>query len=331
VAAVKRPSRPGELSESDLAGYHALEREPLCGAYRGHRICGAPPPSSGTTTISMLLGVLERFPMAKLDPLSAQAVHVFSEAGRLAYADRDRYVADPDFVPVPLSQLLDRGYLSARSGLIREDRSLGIAAPGRLALPAAAKFGADSTLELESTTHLSVVDSSGNIVALTSSVESAFGSRILVRGFLLNNQLTDFSWLPSVQGVPAANRVQGGKRPRSSMSPTIAFDGSGRPRFVVGSPGGNDIINYVALTLVGLIDWKLDPQKAVDLPRYGSRNRATELESGTEAEKLAEALRALGHDVRVTPQASGLHVIAVTGEGLVGGADPRREGIALGD
>jgi gamma-glutamyltranspeptidase/glutathione hydrolase len=169
------------------------------------------------------------------------------------------------------------------------------------------------------------------VLALTSSIESAFGSRILVRGFLLNNQLTDFSYVPAVNGVPAANRVAPGKRPRSSMAPTIVFDSRGAARYVLGSPGGNDIINYVALTLIALIDWKLDPQQAVDLPRYGSRNRGTELERGTAAEKLAAPLRALGHDVRITPETSGLHVISILPGELVGGADPRREGVALGD
>jgi gamma-glutamyltranspeptidase/glutathione hydrolase len=329
AAAVAAHASPGDLTEADLASYKAIERPPLCGEYRSHRICGAPPPSAGTATVSMLLGVLAPFRMERFRPLSPDAVHLFSEAGRLAYADRDRYLADPDFVATPTARLLDRGYLAARAKLIRPDRSLGIAAPGRLA-----GFGPGPgplALELSSTTHLSVVDSAGNVVALTSSIESAFGSRIAVRGFLLNNELTDFSWLPRVDGELAANRVEGGKRPRSSMSPTIAFDAKGQPRYVLGSPGGNDIINYVAQTLVGLIDWKLDAQQAVDLPRYGSRNRATELEQGTSAEELVAPLKARGHDVRVQPQTSGLHVISITPGGLVGGADPRREGVAIGD
>ena len=331
VAAVAAHATPGDLSEADLAGYRSLERDPLCGAYRGYRVCGMPPPAAGTATTAMLLGILERFPMPKMNAVSADAVHYFSEAGRLAYADRDRYLADPDFVPAPLARLLAPTYVEARSRLIHADRSLGIASPGPIASRGGVQYGQDSTLELESTSHLSVVDAQGNIVALTASIESAFGSRIAVRGFLLNNELTDFSYVPSIDGVPAANRVEPGKRPRSSMSPTIAFDPQGKPRFVLGSPGGNDIINYVALTLVGLIDWKLDAQQAVDLPRYGSRNRATELEQGTEAEQLVPLLKARGHDVRVTPEASGLHVIAITPRGLEGGADPRREGVALGD
>jgi gamma-glutamyltranspeptidase/glutathione hydrolase len=330
VASVRSHRSPGDLAESDLASYRALEREPLCGEYRRHRLCGAPPPA-GTASVAMLLGLLEPFAMQKLKPISVDAVHLFAEAGRLAYADRDRYIADPAFVPAPLGQLLSRGYLARRSSQIRMDSSLGVAQPGTLAWQGPTRFATGDTLELVSTTHVSVVDRQGRAVALTSSIESAFGSRILVRGFLLNNQLTDFSYLPSIEGLPVANRVEGSKRPRSSMSPSIVFDPRGRPRYVLGTPGGNDIINYVALTLVALIDWGLDPQQAVDLPRYGSRNRATELERGTEVEALTEALRARGHDVRVGPEASGLHVIAISPRELTGGADPRREGMALGD
>jgi len=331
VAAVKQHRSPGDLAESDLAEYRAVQREPLCAEYRRYKLCGAPPPSAGTATIAMLLGLLEPFPMQELKPLSLDAVHLFSEAGRLAYADRDRYLADPDFVPAPLGQLLNPGYLAQRSRLIRKDTSLGVAQPGRIALAVGRRLAAGAALELPSTTHVSVVDRQGSAVALTSSIESAFGSRILVRGFLLNNQLTDFSYLPSVNGVPVANRVAPGKRPRSSMSPTIVFDPRGRARYVLGSPGGNDIINYVALTIVALVDWKLDPQQAVDLPRYGSRNRGTELEQGTAVEDLQNALRSRGHDVRITPETSGLHVIAISRQGLAGAADPRREGVAVGD
>ena len=331
VAAVRGRRKPGDLSESDLASYRALERKPLCGEYRSYRVCGAPPPSAGEATIDMMLGLLERFPMGKLKPLSVDAVHLFSEAGRLAYADRDRYLADPAFVPAPLEQLLSRAYLARRSLLIRSDSSLGVAQPGLIGSARVPRLASGETLELPSTTHVSVVDREGNVAALTSSIESAFGSRILVHGFLLNNQLTDFSYLPAVQGVPVANRVEPGKRPRSSMAPTIAFDARGAPRYVLGSPGGNDIINYVAQTLVALIDWHLDPQQAVDLPHYGSRNRGTELEQATPAEALAGPLRSRGHEVRIVPETSGLHVIEIAPQGLVGGADPRREGVALGD
>ncbi len=330
VAAVRANARPGDLTETDLAAYQPKRREVLCTVYRTQRICGMPPPSSGAATVAMMLAMLELFPLAKMKPDSVEAAHLFAEAGRLAYADRDRYLADPDFITLPLTQMLDRNYLSGRSALIRDDRSMETAQPGTFTNAQA--FGEDHTAALPATTHISVVDGDGNAVSFTSSIESAFGSRILVRGFLLNNQLTDFSLAPTTGGVPAANRVEPGKRPRSSMAPTLVLDAQGRLRHVLGSPGGGSIINYVAQTLVGLIDWKLDPQRATDLAHYGSRNRATELEAGTAAEALAPALKARGHAVQVMQMTSGTHVISVVpGKGLSGGADPRREGVALGD
>ena len=186
-------------------------------------------------------------------------------------------------------------------------------------------------MEMPAPSHISVIDSEGNAVAFTTSVESAFGSRIMVRGFLLNNQLTDFSWLPDLEGLPAANRVEGGKRPRSSMAPTMVFDREGKLRHVLGSPGGLQIINYVALTLVALIDWKLGEQEALDLPRYGGRSRVIDLERMESTEPLVSALKARGHDIRLGSLSSGLHLISVKPDGLVGAADPRREGVALGD
>jgi gamma-glutamyltranspeptidase / glutathione hydrolase len=329
VAAVTGHRVPGDLGLTDLAGYRAVERSALCHPYRAHRVCGMPPPSAGAATVAQILGLLERFPLARHDPVSPGAVHLFAEAGRLAYADRDRYLADPDFVPAPLREMLEPGYLGARSRLIREERSLGVAAPGKLGRQTS-RYGRDWTLEMPATTHLSVVDAQGNAVALTSSIESAFGSRIMVRGFLLNNQLTDFSYQPEVEGVAVANRVEPGKRPRSSMAPTLVFGAQGL-KYVLGSPGGSDIINYVALTLVALIDWQLDVQAAVDLPRYGSRNRGTELEKLPGMERLVAPLAALGHPVRLVEHTSGLHAIAVAPGRLIGGADPRREGVALGD
>ncbi len=329
VAAVAAQPVPGDLTLEDMEGYRAVERAPICFDYRRERVCGMPPPSSGGVTVAMILGLLERFPMGRLRPASAEAVHLFAEAGRLAYADRDRYIADPEFVPQPLAQLLDRDYLRRRSRLISTERSMGAAQPGTLAsVPPRAE---DTTSELPSTTHLSVVDAEGNAVALTASIEAPFGSRILVRGFLLNNQLTDFARGPRAASAKAANRVEGGKRPRSSMAPTMVFDGRERLRLVIGSPGGPQIINFVAKTLVGVIDWKLDVQDAVALPNFGSRNRGTELERGSKLEALAPELRARGHDVELIDMPSGLHGIAITPQGLVGGADPRREGVALGE
>lgn len=330
VAAVTNHSRPGDMTEADLAGYQAKQREPLCGTYRGHRLCGMPPPSSGGIAVLAMLGMLERFPMSSVRPNSAEAVHLFSEAGRLAYADRDYYVGDPDFVSVPATALVSSNYLKGRSALIRPDTSMRRAQPG---VPEGVKaaWAPDELSEVPATSHISVIDKDGNAVSMTTTIEAQFGSRIMVRGFLLNNQMTDFSLAPEDNGLPVANRVEGGKRPRSTMSPTLVFDPSGKLKMTVGSPGGSAIINYVTKTLVGVLDWNLDIQQAISLPNMGSRNRATELEKGTALEGLAGPLKALGHDVQVIEFTSGLQGIVRTPAGLVGGADPRREGVVLGD
>jgi gamma-glutamyltranspeptidase/glutathione hydrolase len=330
VAAVAALPRSGDMTEQDLAAYRALAREAVCGGYRAYRICGMPPPSSGGIAVLAILGTLERFDMAKVGPNSSQAVHLFSEAGRLAYADRDHYVGDPEFVQVPTAGLIDPEYLHGRALLVKPEKSMIRALPGT---PAGAPraLGTDATVESSGTTHLSIIDAAGNAVAMTSSIESAFGSRVLVRGFLLNNELTDFSFAPEESGRPAANRVEPGKRPRSAMAPTLVFSPDGKLWMSVGSPGGSAIINYVAKTLVGVIDWKQDLQQAIAAPNMGSRNRETEIERGSALEKLAASLRALGHPVESVQMVSGLHGIMRTPRGLAGGADPRREGVALGE
>jgi gamma-glutamyltranspeptidase/glutathione hydrolase len=336
---------PGLLTLTDLAGYRALQREPLCFDYRAWRLCGMPPPSSGPLAIAQMLGMLESRSLAAHPPVaaafglepSAQAVHLLSEAGRLAYADRARYVADPDFAPLPggsPAALLDRRYLRERGALIGP-RSMGRAQPG-VPLAPAVSAADDRSPELPSTSQVSVVDAFGNTVSMTTTIENAFGAQIMVRGFLLNNQLTDFSFVPEDGGAPVANRVQGGKRPRSSMSPMLVFDkASGALVMTLGSPGGSAIINYVAKVLVATLDWGLDVQQAIALPNFGSRNGPTELEAGRSSAALIEALKALGHEPSVVEQTSGLQAIQrVQREGRVlwfGGADPRREGIALGD
>jgi len=329
VAAAAAHPRPGDLTEQDFAAYRALERNAVCGSYRAHRICGMPPPSSGGIAVLAILGVLEHFPMAAVRPVSSQAVHLFSEAGRLAYADRDHYVGDPDFVRVPTAGLIEPGYLRERALLVNPEKSMARASPGK---PAGAPIalGADATLESTGTSHLSVIDAQGNAVAMTTTIESAFGSRVLVHGFLLNNQLTDFSFVPDEGGRPVANRVAGGKRPRSAMAPTFVFAPDGRLWMSLGSPGGSAIINYVAKTLVGTIDWQLPLQRAIAAPNMGSRNHETELERGSSLEALAAALRAMGHPVALVDMVSGVHGIVRTPRGLAGGADPRREGVALG-
>jgi gamma-glutamyltranspeptidase/glutathione hydrolase len=288
-------------------------------------------PSSGGLTVLQILGMLERFNLAALKPDSVEAVHLFSEAGRLAYADRGVYMADTDFVPVPTDELIDPEYLQRRAELIDPKRSMGEAKPGQLSSQKAQNWGQDDSREYPSTSHLAIVDRYGNAVSMTTSIEDAFGSRLMVRGFLLNNQLTDFSFSPTVDGKPVANRVEPGKRPRSSMSPTLVFDRNGKLVMAVGSAGGSRIINYVAKALVGVLDWKLDSQQAVALPNFGNRNGPTELEKGTNIEELKPGLEAMGHQVQVVEQTSGSHAIVLTNQGLVGGADPRREGVPLGN
>jgi gamma-glutamyltranspeptidase/glutathione hydrolase len=329
VAAAAATALPGDLSERDLAAYRALEREAVCGGYRDYRVCGMPPPSSGGVAVLAILGMLERFSMASMRPGSSGAVHLFAEAGRLAYADRDHYVGDPGYVEVPTAGLVNPEYLRERSMLIRLDRSMVRALPGR---PAGARVsGRDASPAGGGTSHLSIVDADGNAIAMTSSIESAFGSRILVRGFLLNNELTDFSFVPEEEGRPVANRVEPGKRPRSAMAPTLVFAPGGELFLALGAAGGPAIINYTARTLVGVLDWKLGLQRAIAAPNMGSRNGDTEIELGSALEKVAAALRALGHPVAAVPMASGLHGIMRTPRGLAGGADPRREGVALGN
>ncbi|MDJ0951322.1 MAG: gamma-glutamyltransferase [Alphaproteobacteria bacterium] len=329
VAAAK--ARGGILSLADLAGYQAQERGVLCRPYRAWRVCTMPPPTSGGIATLQILGILDSFDLAALAPGSAEAVHLISEASRLAYADRARYVADTDFIDVPISGLLDRGYLRERARRIALDWSMGRAEAGTPGTRKGEALGDGVSADLPSTSHFSVVDGDGNAVAMTTTVENRFGSRIMVRGFLLNNQLTDFSFLPEIDGRPIANRAAPGKRPRSSMSPTLVFDGDGRLYLTVGSPGGSRIITYVVQTLIAVLDWGLDMQAAIVLPRHVNRNGVTELEDGTALADIAEALRAKGQTVELRKIVSGLHGIRVTPAGLDGGADPRREGVALGD
>ncbi|MGE3471134.1 MAG: gamma-glutamyltransferase [Vicinamibacterales bacterium] len=339
------PTNPGRLTLQDLASYTPTMREPICGPYRGLRICGMPPESSGTVAVLQTLGILEHFDVPTLAPNSLDAVHLISEAYRLAYADRQKYVGDPDFVSVPVAGMLDPGYLKQRSTLIRMDRTMGVPTAGT---PAGAEpRGLDDALALPSTSHVSIVDKDGNMVAMTTTIENGFGSLQMVKGFMLNNQLTDFSLSPSdAEGRPVANRVEPGKRPRSSMVPSFVFNASGDVEAIVGSPGGSNIIQYVVKTLVGLIDWKLDIQAAIDLPNFGAQTSATtEMEKGTVLAALQPGLAARGHTVSVVDINSGLQGIVFNGmrggrpapfakapgKGRwAGGADPRREGTAKG-
>ncbi|MEM8516760.1 gamma-glutamyltransferase [Janthinobacterium sp. CAN_S7] len=335
------PSNPGKLTARDIAAYQAKVREPVCSDYKAWTVCGMPPPSSGGIAIAQMLGMLEVKdirPYAPVDGvLDAQAIHLFTEAGRLAYADRNRYVADTDFVPLPgkgIASLLDKNYLAQRASLIGE-KSMRRALPGTPPGMQVA-WGMDNALQRPSTSHLVAVDAFGGGLSMTSSVEDAFGSRQMVDGFLLNNQLTDFSFDSRDADGPIANRVEAGKRPRSAMSPTLVFEkGTHKLVLATGSPGGSSIINYVAKVLVGTMDWGLNVQQAISLPNFGSRNGPTELEKGRAPAAQVAALQAMGHEVRVIEQNSGLQgIMRLNAHGKdfwFGGADPRREGMVRGD
>ncbi|MBI4967814.1 MAG: gamma-glutamyltransferase family protein [Rhodospirillales bacterium] len=321
VAAVGREG--GDLALSDLAAYHVRARQAVCGPFGAYRVCGMGPPSSGGIAVLQILGLYDRL---RPVPNSLAAHHALAEAGRLAFADRDRYLADPDFVAQPIAGLLDGRYLDGRAALIDPAKAMEKALPGRP--EAAGAFESDGVAyDIPATSHLSIVDDQGRVLAMTSSIENGFGSRLMVEGFLLNNHLTDFAFQPASEGRPVANRIEPGKRPRSSMAPTIVFEGADRPVLAVGSPGGGAIIGYVAKTLVAVLDWGLAPQEAVALPHLLNRNGPTE----TEDEALAARLASLGHRTKVGPMTSGLHLIRIRPGRLEGGADPRREGVALGD
>ena len=322
----------GDMTARDLAGYQAIRRDAVCAPYRQWTLCGAPPPSSGGISVLQIMGMLERFPLAELAPDSAAAIHLITEASRLAFADRTAYIGDPDFVHVPVEGLLDPAYLRQRAALINPDEALPHihpGAPGRQAelqgriLPAEA--------DERGTSHFSIVDAQGNLLALTSSNEAPFGSRMLSQGFVLNNQLTDFSFRPLLEDEPHPNAVAGGKRPRSSMAPIIVLQADGTPRMVIGSRGGSRIIGYVVKALTGVLDWNMDIQDAIARPNHLDRGLGLEIEAGTPLEERVSELKALGHDVRIVPMTSGLHGMEWLGSRWRGGADPRLDGVARGD
>lgn len=323
---------PGLLTLDDLAGYRVIERAPVCMDYRGYNVCGMGPPSSGALTVGQILGVLSHFDLPSMGPDSVDAWHLFAEASKLAYADRGQYMADSDFVSVPSAGLLDPSYLTTRAQLVSRNTAMETpVAAGNPPWRETQLYAPDETNGRPGTSHITVVDGDGDIASMTTTIEGAFGSQLMTAGgFMLNNELTDFSFRPDVDGRPVANRVEAGKRPRSSMAPTIVFNGDGTPRLAIGSPGGSRIIEYVAQTLVAVLDWEMDVQQAIDLGHVTNRNGGTDLEEGTAATALADALVARGHEVNIRGLNSGLHGIEISADTLVGGADPRREGVARG-
>ncbi|MEA3292809.1 MAG: gamma-glutamyltransferase [Pseudomonadota bacterium] len=325
-------NRGGWMTLDDLAAYHVSYRMPVCTEYRGHDVCGMGPPSSGGLTVAQILGLLSHFDLRGMG-YGIDGVHLFAEAARLAFADRARYMADSDFAPMPLPGLIDPVYLTIRAQQIRLDRAMEKAEAGNPAWGTApVAYAPDAAPELPGTSHLSIADRYGNVLSMTTTIETGFGSRLMVDGFLLNNELTDFSPVPERDGRSVANRIEGGKRPRSSMAPTIVFSPEGRPVLAVGSPGGSRIINYVAKTLIAMIDWGMDVQQAVGLPHFSSRGGPLELEAEKGIGVWSGALAARGHEVEQREMNSGLHAIYLPFPGrLLGGADPRREGVALGD
>ena len=328
VATVQDGANAGVLSEVDLAIYRVKERPAICASYRAHEVCGMGPPSSGAIAVGQTLGMLEGYDLSA-GPDDVTVRRLIGDASRLAFADRGRYVADSDFVPVPVEGMLDAAYLAERGALLAGDDALPEVAAGNPGFDHALNWADDEAIELPSTSHISIVDSFGNVASMTTTIENGFGSRLMVGGFLLNNELTDFSFRSHRDGVPIANRVEPGKRPRSSMSPTIVMK-DGAPVIVAGSPGGSRIIGYTAQAIIGIIDWGLDPQQAASMPHMVNRFGTYDLEQGTSAEALSEGLGAVGYETNVRDLTSGLHLIAI-GDRLQGGADPRREGIALGE
>lgn len=328
TAVQNAPGNPGVLSHIDLSIYQVKERPAVCATFRAHDVCGMGPPSSGALTVGQILGMLDGYNLSA-GPNDANVRRLMGDAARLAFADRGRYMADSDYVPMPTAGLVDPAYLADRAKLLEGDMALAEVSAGSPEFDHALNFADDYPIDLPSTSHVSIVDSYGNVASMTTTIENAFGSRMMVGGFMLNNELTDFSFRSHRDGVPVANRLEPGKRPRSSMAPTIVMK-DGAPVLAIGSPGGSRIIGYVAEAIVAHIDWGMDVQQAVSVPHMVNRFGTYDLEEGTDAAALEGSLSAMGFEVGVRGLNSGLHAISI-GDTLLGGADPRREGIALGN
>ncbi len=331
VDKVNSASNPGVLAVKDLENYVIKEREPVCVNYRAHDVCGMGPPSSGALTVGQILGILEPYNLSDLGPTNVESWRLIGDASRLAFADRGRYMADSDYVPLPVEGLVDRVYLTKRGQLLAEaETALESVTPGEPEWDHSLLFADDESIEFKSTSHFSIVDAQGNAVSITTTIENGFGSRLMSGGFLLNNELTDFSFASHKEGVPIANRVEPGKRPRSSMSPTIVMK-EGKPYMIIGSPGGSRIIGYVAQSIIAHLDWNMDVQTAINMPHAVNRFGTYDLEEGTGATALQSELEAIGYKVNVRGLTSGLHGIVIDDGQLMGGADPRREGVVMGD
>lgn len=329
IAATQKEPRPGVLTMEDFASYAPDKEEALCTEYKAYKICGALPPSSGGVATQYIMSLLEPMPLAD-EAQTAQGWHYFIEASRLGYADRDFYVADDNFVDVPIAGMLDKDYLSTRRDMISADSAMEKAVHGTP--PGAPSWATDATPDSPGTTHFSIRDGYGNVVSMTTTVEAGFGSQRMAAGMILNNQLTDFSFVAvDADGRPVANRVEAGKRPRSSMSPTIVLRGDDDFYFATGSPGGNSIIAYTAKTMVGMLEWGLTPQEAAALPNVIARGDTVRIEEPLMDAAVIADLRERGHDIQLSDgEASGIHIVMVSDDGSVlGGADPRREGIAM--
>ncbi|MGQ0742073.1 MAG: gamma-glutamyltransferase [Alphaproteobacteria bacterium] len=325
------PRNPAVITREDFAAYRVIDREAICGTYRLYHVCSVPPSTSGGITLLQILGMLERFPSSELEPGTLKAVHLLTQAERLAFADRARWIGDPDFVQVPLPGLIDKNYLSGRAKHINVNRDMDLASAGTPPSERLIDYAPIPQARPGGTSHLDAVDGRGQVVSLTASVESVYGAKLVAAGFVLNNELTDFTFVPQAGGRPVANAPAPRKRPMSAMTPTIVFGPGGKFFAAIGSPGGSRIIGYVAQAVSALIDAHVDMQAAIGAPHYLNRNGVTELETGTAIEALAPKLVAMGHQVRAVKMESGLNGIRRVPEGYEGASDPRRSGAALGD
>lgn len=322
------PETAGSLSLEDLSAYSVKEREVVCMNYRAYETCGMGTPTSGGLAMAQILGMLNHYDLSKLGADSPDSWRLIGDATRLAFADRNRYVADGDFVKVPAQGMLDPAYLKKRSELLNGSMGLKTVEPGDFSAVTQSRID-DNSLELPSTSHFVVVDKAGNIITMTTTIENGFGSRLMTQGFLLNNELTDFSFVAEENGQAVANRIEPNKRPRSSMAPTIVFKDK-QPVLAIGSPGGSNIIAYTTNSIIGYLDWGMDVQAAVAMPHMVNRTGDYYLEKGTDAEKYQKIFEEMGYTVKVDNLNSGLQAIAIKADGLEGGADPRRDGVVLG-